>query len=95
MLMQVERVEPDPETVVDVLRRERDEWKNRALAAEFSIHSGNVGAPRETILLRGEWLRPPEVRNDYALLETRSRAVSILLDRVALVAALNALGGWR
>lgn len=81
------------ETDLQLARRERDEWRSRALAAEFSIHSGDLTGQRETLLLRGEWLRAPELRNEYALLEARSGAVSILLDRQALVMALRALDG--
>lgn len=80
-----------PDVQVELLRREVAEWKNRALAAEFAIHSGNHSSSRETTLLRGEWLRQPEVRNEYALLETRSGSVSILLDRQALAMGLSLL----
>lgn len=49
-------------------------------------------AEPEPVIIRGEWLRRPERRNDLALLETKSGSAAVMVDRQAVLLACLALG---
>ena len=83
-------------TTSDLLAKRSGEladMKARAEVAEAHVRvAESLLNGRQTLILRGEWCRRPEKRNDFALLETRTGAAALLIDRAAVVLACLALG---
>ena len=82
------------EVRIEALERDLADWKARAEVAEAHGRIAELLLTRRNsqLILRGEWCRRPEKRNDFALLETRTGATTLLIDRAALLLGCIALG---
>ena len=85
--------------IIEALELELAAWKARAEVAEAHVRVAESllsriasQSDRQTLILRGEWLRRPEKRNDFAVLETRTTSAVLLIDRAATLLACVALG---